>query len=283
MARPLRIEYPGAVYHVTSRGNARRGIFSDDEDREMFLSLLATVNQKYRWVCHSYCLMDNHYHLILETTAGNLSKGMRQLNGVYTMRFNRRHRSVGHILQGRYKAILIQKDDHLVAVCRYTILNPVRAKLVETPDESRWSSFRALVGLEIPHPCLTIGWILGQFGMERREAELHLARFMREGIGQLDIWNDVRRQTILGSDKFLSQVTSYVKGCEDVRELTKAQRYIAQPTLDEIFHNKIGHKLDRNRKIRDSVIRWGYSQREVGDYLGLHYSTISRLVKGDGS
>lgn len=114
MARPLRIEYPGAVYHITSRGNEKKPIYKDDQDRENFLSVLDKVNKRYHWHCHAYCLMGNHFHLLIETLEGNLSLGMRQLNGVYTQTFNKRHQRVGHLFQGRYKAIVIQKDSHLL-------------------------------------------------------------------------------------------------------------------------------------------------------------------------
>ena len=124
MARPLRIEYDGAVYHVTSRGNERKSIFKDDEDRMFFLDILKKVNDKYNLLCHAYCLMNNHYHLVIETPDGNLSKGMKQINGVYTQTYNKRHNRVGHIFQGRYKAILIQKESHLLEVSRYVVLNP---------------------------------------------------------------------------------------------------------------------------------------------------------------
>ncbi len=156
MARPLRIEYPGAVYHVTSRGNEKKPIFKDDDDRASFLSILARVNKRYNWLCHAYCLMDNHYHLLLETPEGNLALGMRQLNGVYTQTFNKRHNRAGHLLQGRYKGILVQKDSHLLDVSRYVVLNPVRARMVETPDTWKWSSYRATAGKSGPHACLTI-------------------------------------------------------------------------------------------------------------------------------
>lgn len=118
MARPLRIEYDGALYHVTSRGNEKKPIFKDDADRSIFLDTLHKVNKRYNWICYAYCLMNNHYHLVIETPDGNLSKGVRQLNGVYTQTFNKRHKRVGHILQGRYKAILIQKESHLLEVCK---------------------------------------------------------------------------------------------------------------------------------------------------------------------
>jgi len=128
MSRPLRIEFDGAFYHITSRGNARKQIFADDDDRKIFLDILDKVNDKYNFLCHAYCLMDNHYHLLVETPDGNLSNGMRQLNGVYIQRYNRRNKKDGHVFQGRYKAILIQKETHFLEVCRYIVLNPVRAR-----------------------------------------------------------------------------------------------------------------------------------------------------------
>ena len=143
MARPLRIEYPGALYHVTSRGNARAPIYKADADRETFLDVLERVTERFNWLCHAYCLMDNHYHLMIETPDGNLASGMRQLSGVYTQRFNRRHKRVGHVFQGRYKAILVDRDSYLLELCRYVVLNPVRAKMVRSARQWRWSSFRA--------------------------------------------------------------------------------------------------------------------------------------------
>ena len=107
MARPLRIEFPGAVYHVTSRGNERKAIFRDDQGRKTFLDTLKDVTLRYNWLCHAYCLMENHYHLLIDTPDGNLSVGMRQLNGIYTQRFNKRHGRVGHLFQGRFKAVLV--------------------------------------------------------------------------------------------------------------------------------------------------------------------------------
>ena len=133
MARPLRIEYPGAVYHVTSRGNARKKIFLDDIDRDEFLATLGWVVERFGWGCHAYCLMDNHFHLLIETPKPNLSLGMRQLNGVYTQRFNRRHKRVGHLFQGRFKAILVERDSYLLELARYIVLNPVRIPIGDRP------------------------------------------------------------------------------------------------------------------------------------------------------
>ena len=135
MARPLRIEYPGAVYHITSRGNARGMIFDDDHGMEKFLKVLGTVVKNHRWLCHAYCLMGNHYHLLIETPEANLSRGMRQLNGIYTQSFNRRHGRCGHLFQGRYKAILVEKEKYLLALCRYIVLNPLAAGIMSSPED----------------------------------------------------------------------------------------------------------------------------------------------------
>ena len=134
MARPLRLEFAGALYHITSRGDGREAIYLSDGDRELYLEVFAEVCEHCNWLCHAYCLMGNHYHLLVETPDANLSKGMRHLNGVYTQRFNRRHQRVGHVFQGRYKAILIQKESYLLEVARYIVLNPVRAGMVKHPE-----------------------------------------------------------------------------------------------------------------------------------------------------
>ncbi len=278
MARPLRIQYAGAVYHLTSRGNARKAIFREDKDRWIFLKILKEVMDRYHWLCHTYCLMDNHYHLVVETQEGNLSKGMRQLNGVYTIRFNKRHNTVGHIFQGRYKAILVQKETHLLEVCRYVVLNPVRAKEVESPERWKWSSYRGMAGMEKPHPCLTTKWLLEQFASERRKAERKFREFVHDGINKRTLWNEVKGQSILGGQDFAGQMMDYVRGYEEVKEIPRGQRYVNRPGLGDIFKEVKREKGKRDRGIAEAVERWGYSQKEVADHLGLHYSTVSRLI-----
>ena len=279
MARPLRIEYDGALYHVTSRGNAKNPIFKDEKDRYIFLNILHKVNQKYNWICHAYCLMNNHYHLVIETPDGNLSKGMRQLNGVYTQTFNKRHNRVGHIFQGRYKSILIQKESHLLEVCRYVVLNPVRAKIAENPEGWEWSGYRSTSGIEKPHPCLTTDWILGQFGKRKRQAEKKYKDFVKAGIGERNIWKEVKGQSILGEDDFVEGLINYIRGHEEIKEIPKSQRYIGRPEFKEIFNDKtLSSKQIRNKKIIEAIEAYGYSQKGVADYLGMHYSTISKLV-----
>ncbi len=163
MARPLRLEFPGAVYHITARGNGRNDIFVDDQDRQQFIAILSETVERYNWLCHAYCLMDNHYHLLIETPDPTLSKGMRQLNGVYTQAFNRSHNRIGHVFQGRFKSIIVEKDDHLLQLCRYIVLNPVRAGMVKMVEQWIWSSYNSTAWKNKMPELLTIDWVLGQF------------------------------------------------------------------------------------------------------------------------
>jgi len=177
VARPLRICIPGAVYHVIARGNTRDFVFLDDADRIAFLDVLARVVERFGCVCHAYCLMGNHYHLVLETPLGNLSAGMRQLNGLYAQYFNRRHGRCGHLFQGRFRAILVEKETYLLAVARYVVRNPVRAGLCREAGEWQWSSYRATAGhVECPS-FLCTDWLLSRFAPTRRLAQ---ARYDRE-------------------------------------------------------------------------------------------------------
>ena len=282
MARPLRIEYSGALYHITSRGNEKKSIFKNDGDRKLFLDILTKVNKRFNWVCHAYVLMDNHYHLIIETPDGNLSKGMRQLNGIYTQTFNKRHDRVGHIFQGRYKAILIQKESHLLEVCRYVVLNPVRSNSVKSPSAWEWSSYRATAGLEKPHPCLTTDWILGQFGTKTLTARERYMQFVKDGVKKEPIWTEVKGQILLGENNFAEKFTKLLKGHETIKEVPKGQRYVNRPILDCLFKKGvIGDVKKRNEKIREAVEVYGYSQKEIADHLQMHYSSISRLLRNE--
>ena len=277
MARPLRIEYPFAVYHVTSRGNEKKPIFKYDSDRELFLNILDQTVKRHHWLCHAYCLMDNHYHLLIETPDANLSIGMRQVNGIYTQAFNKVHKRTGHLFQGRYHAILIQKDSHLLEVSRYVVLNSVRAGITSVPERYRWSSYAATAGLRDKHACLSTGWILGQFHDSKRQAEKRYRAFVKEGIGDR-IWEGLRGQSLFGEDGFVEQLKPYLREKADTDEIPKAQRYVDRPDLKKLF--KTGMNITkRTETIVDAVMNYGYSQKEIADMLGLHYSTISRLVK----
>jgi putative transposase len=281
MARPLRIEYSGAVYHITTRGNARKKIFSDDQDREKFLGVLESVIKRYNWICHAYCLMDNHYHLLIETPDANLSIGMRQLNGIYTQLYNRRHKRPGHIFQGRYKAILVDKDNYLLELCRYIVLNPVRAGLIELPEQWKWSSYTATAGLKKVPGYLSVDWILGVFGANKTTGQKHYRKFVKEGINRQSPWEKLQGQILLGGDSFMEKFKDLLRNKEEIKEIPRRQRYAGRPSLNELFKNeRSGGKNDRNQGMYDAHMKYGYSLKEISDYLEVHYTTVSKVIKG---
>ena len=271
MARPLRIEYPGAVYHITARGNAYQDIFLDDTDREKFLEVLDQTIERFNWLCHAYCLMTNHYHLLIETVDPTLSRGMRHLNGVYTQAFNRRHERGGHLFQGRYKAILVEKEAYLLELARYIVLNPVRAKMVNSPEEWEWSSYRAMAGLNEAPPFLTVDWILSQFSDDREKAQHLYCKFVAEGVGKSP-WNKLRGQIYLGSERFIESVP---KPRTKLTEIPRRQRLPDCPTLKEIFADVATTDEGILKAYRDH----GYRMREIAEHLGVHYATVSRRLR----
>ncbi|MDH5668892.1 MAG: transposase [Nitrospira sp.] len=279
MARPLRIEYPGALYHVTTRGNARQNIFLDDEDRQSFLTVLARVVSRFHLLLHAYCLMDNHFHLLVETPDGNLSKTMRQLNGVYTQAFNLRHDRVGHVLQGRFKAIVVERESYLLELCRYVVLNPVRAKVTRKADTYSWSSYQATVGL-VPTPAfLAVDWLLSQFARQRTVAQRKYQTFVAEGRGVESPWEEVRGQVFLGSEEFVKQLSAELQDKRPLKEIPRQQRFAARPKLSQLFSDSFcADRVQRNETIRRAHLEHGYSLSEIGQVVGLHYSTISRIV-----
>jgi REP element-mobilizing transposase RayT len=235
MARPLRITYPGAVYHVTARGNARQVIGRDEADRQRFVATLADTVTQYRVRCHAWVLMPNHYHLLLETPEANLSAALRHLNGVYTQAFNRRHRRVGHLFQGRFTAILVEKERYFLALCRYLVLNPVRAQLVRHPRAWRWSSYRATSGEEPPPPWLTTTWLLGQFGQHRGRAQRAYRQFVEAGLQHpASPWGQLSGQIYLGSEAFRRRVQQWVRRRDDP-EIPQGQRRPGRPAPERLL------------------------------------------------
>jgi putative transposase len=181
MARPLRLQIPGGVYHLTARGVARQAIFRDPRDRLAFLALLGRVVELHDWTCHAYCLMTTHYHLLVRTPSGDLARGMQRLNGDYAQGFSVRHREPGHLFHRRYHSVLVERDAHLLELCRYFALNPVRAGLVEDPARWVWGSYQAALGLAPRPPFLAVEWLLSCFGSDRDRAIERLRRFVEDG------------------------------------------------------------------------------------------------------
>ncbi len=279
MSRPLRIGYSGALYHLTLRGNARGEIFLDDTDREVFLDVLAFVVERFGWRIHAYCLMGNHYHLLAETPQPNLSRGMRWLNGVYTQRFNRRHERVGHVFQGRFKAILVERDSYLLELARYIVLNPVRAGLVSAPNRWRWSSYRATAGEQLAPRWLSVNWILEQFGASEALARDRYRQFVATGLHYASPWRDLRGQVLLGTEPFVQSLAPTLVAARNMMETPRLQRLAHRPVLASLLRNADGDsRAERDAAIRDAHIRHAYTLAEIARHVGLHYATVSRIV-----
>lgn len=280
MARPLRLEYPGALYHLTSRGNAQGDIFLDDGDRRTCLATLGSTVMQFGWLLHAYCLMGNHYHLLVETPTPNLSRGMRQLNGIYTQRFNRRHKRVGHVFQGRFTGILVERESYLLELSRYIALNPVRSGFVSSPDHWRWSSCRSSLLLE-PRPAwLCLDPILERFGPDRERAARRYEEFVRAGIGLPSPWSALRGQVLLGTDQFAEHLRPALKDREPLREVSRVNRYAARPTLDVLLAPaRMADRSLRNAAIVEAYASHGYTAAEIARHLGLHSSTVSRIAQ----
>jgi putative transposase len=278
MARPLRVQFPGGLYHVSARGNEQKLIFADDVDCDSFLRVLALVVERYHVLCHAYCLMNNHYHLLLETPDSNLSHAMRQLNGVYSQRFNRRHGRTGHLLGGRFHAVVVHRDAHLREVSRYIVLNPVRAGLVDDPAEWRWSSYLATVGEAFVPSFLTTEWLLGLSGMtERAGAQRAYCEFVRARVDEMPE-APTRLESDFGAPRSKLAVPPGFKAGGRLSEIPRAQRFAGRPTLNEVFSG-VASRADRNARCAFAVRSFGYTLRELADFLDLHYATISRVLE----
>ena len=275
MARTIRIEFGGALYHVTARGDRRETIFEDDADRERFLELLGEVVSLFNWQCHAYCLMGNHYHLIIGTPDGNLSKGMRQLNGVFTQWSNRRHRRTGHLFQGRFKAILVDADAYLLELTRYVVLNPVRAGMVGDPGDWPWSSYGPTVGIADAPEWLETDGLLAQFGSRRARAVQAYRKFVLDGVGKASPWTQLNRQVFLGDDAFVERMQKRAEGRPVDLSIPKAQRRPPPPTLAQIAKKY----PERNDAIRAAWATGEYSYSQIAEHFGLFFTTVGRIVR----
>jgi REP element-mobilizing transposase RayT len=279
MSRPIRIEFPNALYHVTARGDRREDIFEDDVDRYAFLDILANVVEQVNWICYAWCLMDNHYHLLIQTPDANLSKGMRQLNGVYTQTSNRRHDRVGHLFQGRFKAILVDSDAYLLELARYVVLNPVRAGMVRKPDKWVWSSYRASMGLAPAQPFLAVDGLLAQFAKRRAVAQARYARFVADGIKAPSPWQDLKGQVFLGDARFVEKMQARMDKQQraDV-QIPIAHRRPPAPTLAQIEKRS----SDRNTAIVKAHATGAYSYQQLAEHFGIHFTTVGKVVRRGG-
>ena len=275
MARSLRIEYNGALYHITSRGNKKENIFLSDADRVLFLTILDEVCNRCHWICYSYCLMSNHYHLLIETPEGNISKGMRLLNGMYTQQFNRLHSRVGHVFQGRFKGILVEKENYLLELSRYIVLNPVRANMVATASDWIWSSYRATICETKSPTWLASNHILALFSTEVLSAIKKFQNFVALGILSESPWHSLKNQIYLGSDHFVKDMQSKINPQKNLNNFPKPQ-YLVQPHSLQHFEQQ---SINRDEGIIMAYNSGGFSMAEIGKHFSLHYSRVSRIIK----
>jgi REP element-mobilizing transposase RayT len=274
MTRPLRLEFAGGLYHVTSRGDGREDIYLSDADRETWLSVLGEVCKRFNWVCHAWCQMSNHYHLLIETPEANLSKGMRQLNGVYTQRFNRLHGRVGHVFQGRYKAILVERDSYLLELARYVVLNPLRAGMVKRLEAWPWSSYLATCGQAVAPEWLQTDWILAQFGRQRASVIRKYVEFVHEGTRLPSVWTQLQGQIYLGSEAFIKKMQAQIAKQPSLDEIPRAQRRaLTQPLAD------FEQRYDRNEAIARAYLSGQHTMAAIAGHFGVHYTTVSKLVR----
>jgi REP element-mobilizing transposase RayT len=296
LSRQLRLEFPGAIWHVTSRGNERRDIYRDDVDRRHFLSMLARVVGDRRWILHAWVLMTNHYHLLIETPEVGLSRGMKWLNQNYAESFNARHRRVGHLFQGRFKGILVEREGHLLEMLRYIVLNPVRCGAVTFAGEYEWSNYRATAGLAAPPPWLEIEWTLDQFTSDRAEAREAYRRFVADGRGaSYNPWEAVVGQIYLGGAAFCDRMQTLVKARAWSSEHPRAQRCFVRPAFDDLIARvceEFGVTVDDLRRksrsparkalVRLAVDDAGLTIRSVAEWLGMSAWAASKMLSRAG-
>jgi REP element-mobilizing transposase RayT len=298
MARPLRIQYPGAVYHVTSRGNERKEIFRDDKDRQTFLEILSQSIRIYNIKLYSYVLMGNHFHFLLETPLGNLGEFMRHFNITYTGYFNRRHKRVGHLYQGRYKSILVNKDEYLSILSRYIHLNPVRLKkMMKEPEIEKveylvnyqWSSLPGYIERGKREEFIDYEMVLGEYGGDNaRGRKIYKNRIhsdIKEGI---EIKDKVIGQSILGGEEFVEWIKErFLKERQDRESpsLRELKRYRAKEVIMKAIEKVTGKSLEeikaskgRLRQIATDLLYriGGLKGVEIGNLMGVDYSTVSQ-------
>jgi REP element-mobilizing transposase RayT len=292
VSRPLRLEFPGALYHVTSRGHERGPIFHDPADRRHFLNLLASVIPDQAWVLHSYCLMGNHFHLLVETAHPTLSRGMHCLNARYSQHFNRRHARAGHVFEGRFKAIVVQKQAYLLELHRYIVLNPVRAGLVSRPEDWPWSNYRATSGAALPPAWLEVGGTLSLFSSFGSGASGAYVRFVAAGARRpASPLERVRRQIYLGDRRFLEEMSDQAGQRRPGDEVPAAQRTPIVFEIDEISRlvsREWGVPAEElaGREAGDAKLAAiylsrrlsGKSAREVGEAFGIKRGRVGNVM-----
>jgi putative transposase len=271
MARPLRIQCGNTVYHVTARGNAKQEVFLDDDDRRSFLLNLSRTAVRLKWEILAYCLMNNHFHLCVETSTPSLARGMRDINGTYAQTFNRKHARVGHLFQGRYTASIVDKSSYFLEVARYIVLNPVRARLCSEPSEWPWSSYCATAGLTETQSGFDARRLLDVFSSRPEIARAAYVQFVAAGIGIPLSMSCSPNATVFGDPDFSSAVATIPhSSCSEHARLHRRWRSLAEIRKDA---------ASRDDAIIQAFTSGTFSLKEIAAHFGLHYSTVSKICK----
>ena len=295
MSRPLRIEFEGAVYHITARGNERRPIFIDDEDRLRFLNILKELKESQQIILYCYCLMTNHYHLLLETPFGNLIRNMHTIQTRYTMYFNSRQRRAGHLFQGRYKSLIVDKDNYLLELSRYIHLNPLRAGIVKRAADYNWSSCKDYLQERVG--IVDRYFILSKFGRKKSVAHKRYQVFLNEGIGieKRDLRDNIFGQLVIGTEQFWEKIQKKIEDIEISEEVPKFEEKRESYSIDFILQTISDHYEVDIQYILSQKRRWNnirkvtiffvrkytdLSLKAIAEYFGgVHYSAISQIVR----
>ena len=287
MARPLRIIFPGAFYHITTRGNECKAVFKSKRDREKFLEYLETASERYNAVIHAFCMMDNHYHLLLETPSGNLSQIMRHINGAYTTYFNVKRARSGHLFQGRYKAILVERDEYAKELSRYIHLNPVRAKLVEAPEDYIWSSYNFYIGKKKSPQWLRREFILGYFDNKAHASQEKYRKFVQSLVGQKydSPLKDVVGSVLLGSQDFINFIKQkFISSRKSNKDIPALRQLVPRVSMGVIFAEVDSvfvqdPAFSRNLKIYLCHRYTGEKLKSIGNHFGISESAVSHASK----
>ena len=271
MARPLRVEFPGALYYISSVGNGGNPIFKDSSDGNIWLNVFDNVCNRFNWECLSYCLMSDRYHLIVRTPEANLSKGMRQLNGNYTQNYNRKHNVGGHVFQGRYKSVLVQESEYLLPLIKYITLLPQRAGFVNHPSQFKWCSSKYLYAKEDIPNWMELSWFEEEFSSDISSFDEFL-----DIPEESEILNKVTKQIYLGDDNFILSIQKKLTNEKLSEEIPNTQ--LTKP-ISFVFESYMKSSKDKNEALAKTYLTGDYTLKEIGDYMGMHYSSVSKIVK----
>ncbi|OGW36497.1 MAG: hypothetical protein A2Y97_14045 [Nitrospirae bacterium RBG_13_39_12] len=292
MARQLRIEFEGAFYHITSRGNQRERIYFEDGDRDSFLEILKRTKERYGYHLHAYVLMDNHYHLMVETPKANISQTMQNINTSYTVYINKKHRRSGHLFQGRFKGMIVDKDEYLVTLSRYIHLNPVRAGVVQKPEEYKWSSYGFYIDSSNKDTLVNTGDTLSMFSGKKRQAVKAYKEFVDRGIGKEDNpLKDVEAGILLGRISFKERIKALLEKRKEDEEIPQIKRLRNTIPIDRVietccrYYDKGSEELLRRRNgergmaIYLSKLFSGEKNIKIGKYFGIKGPAVSNIIK----